>query len=216
MVLVAPNGARKARAEHPALPLTPDELAATAIACKAAGAVLFHLHERTPDGRHSLSVEHYRAAIAAIRAAAGEELIIQVTTEGVGIFNPVEQMALVRTLRPEAVSLAVRELVPTAQAEEEARAFFGWLDDEGIAPQYILYSPEDVDLYRELHRRGVIGGLRPSVLFVLGRYAVDQTSAPADVLPFLQAWGGRPEPWAVCAFGPRESACGVAAAALWA
>jgi len=214
IVMVAPSGARKGRADHAALPLTPAELAATAMACKAAGAALFHLHVRTPAGRHSLSVDHYRAAIDAIRAAAGDDLDVQATTEAAGIFTPAEQMTLVRALRPEAVSLAIRELVPNARAEPEAGAFFAWLEDAGIAPQYILYTPDDVDLYRELCGRGVIGGLQPSVLFVLGRYAVNQTSSPVDLLPFLQAWGDRSEPWAVCAFGPREGACGLAAAAL--
>ncbi len=38
-------------------------------------------------------------------------------------------------------------------------------------------------------------------------------SAPADLLPFL-AVHDRATPWAVCAFGPREAACALTAAAL--
>ncbi len=55
------------------------------------------------------------------------------------------------------------------------------------------------------------------MLFVLGRYAVGQRSDPADLLPFLTAWNSEHHldlPWALCAFGPREAACLVAAAAV--
>ena len=38
-------------------------------------------------------------------------------------------------------------------------------------------------------------------------------SEPADLLPFLAAHDGA-TPWAVCAFGPREAACALTAAAL--
>ena len=78
---VAPNGARKTKADHPALPITPAELAATAAACAEAGAAMIHLHVRDADQRHSLDVEAYRAAIAAVRSAVGEDLVIQATSE---------------------------------------------------------------------------------------------------------------------------------------
>ena len=43
---MAPNGARKTRQDHPALPITPAELAACAAACRDAGASMLHLHVR--------------------------------------------------------------------------------------------------------------------------------------------------------------------------
>ena len=42
------------RAEHPAVPLTPAELAAEARAAAAAGAQAFHLHPRDPSGAQTL------------------------------------------------------------------------------------------------------------------------------------------------------------------
>ena len=38
LLAVAPNGARKTKADHPALPITPDEIGRTAAACAEAGA----------------------------------------------------------------------------------------------------------------------------------------------------------------------------------
>ena len=213
ILAVAPNGARKTKADHPALPITAEEIAATAAACREAGAAMIHLHVRDAEGRHSLDVATYQEAIAAVRAAAGRDLVVQVTSEAVGIYEPEEQMAMVRELRPEAVSLAVREIVPDAAAEPAAAAFLAWVAAEGILPQFILYSDEDLRRFDDLVARGVVPGERQLVLFVLGRYTKDQTSDPRELMPFLAA-NTRQHLWSVCAFGPRETACAVAAAAL--
>ncbi len=213
ILAVAPNGARKTKADHPALPITAEEIAMTAAACHEAGAAMIHLHVRDPDGRHSLDVETYRAAIAAVRAAVGRGLIVQVTSEAVGIYRPEEQMRMVRELKPEAVSLAVREIVPDEAAEPAAADFLAWVTAEGILPQYILYSDEDLRRFADLIARGIVPGERQVVLFVLGRYTKGQTSEPRELMPFLAA-NNRDHLWSVCAFGPRETACAVAAAAL--
>ncbi len=213
IVSVAPNGARRTKADHPALPIFDRELAETAVSSRAAGAAMLHLHVRDSAGRHTLNPEAYRSATAAIRQAVGQELIIQVTSEAVGMYAPEEQMAMVRTLRPEAVSLALRELIPTAADESSAGAFFAWLGKERILPQYILYSAAEVSWFHELRRRGLVPGERPFVLFVLGRYGSGQQGDPVDLLSFLAAHESKC-PWAVCAFGSQEAACTISAIGL--
>src|SRR5688572_22904819 len=113
-IAVAPNGGRRGKADHPALPIGPRELASTAAACLEAGAAMIHVHVRDRDGGHLLDADAYRETTNAIRDAVGERLVIQVTSESVGRYQPAEQMAVVRATRPEAVSLALRELVPDA------------------------------------------------------------------------------------------------------
>ncbi|MCO5400959.1 3-keto-5-aminohexanoate cleavage protein [Ralstonia soli] len=218
-IAVAPNGARKTHVDHPALPITPDELAACARQCVDAGAAMLHLHVRRPDGTHSLEPDDYRPAIAAVQQAVGDALVIQITTEAVGIYTPAQQMASVRTLQPEAISAALRELVPDAAHEAEAARFFAELAAARTAIQYILYSADDVVRYRDLRARGVLPDTPHWVLFVLGRYSAGQRSDPSDLLPFLQAWADGGEltanvPWAMCAFGPREAECALTAALL--
>ena len=61
---------------------------------------------------------------------------------------------------------------------------------------------------------GVIPGGRPFLLYVLGRYTPGQKSVPADLLPFLAAAETLETDWAICAFGARECACALTAAAL--
>ena len=213
IIAVAPNGARKTRADHPALPVTAAEIARTAAACAEAGAAMIHLHVRDREGGHLLDAEAYKEATAAIRHEAGAEIIVQITTEAVGRYTPEQQMAVVRETAPEAASLALRELVAEPAQEAAAADFFAELQAGGCFAQYILYAPEDLQRFGELRRRGVIPDGPACLLFVLGRYTRNQTSQPADLLPFLAAGGSGPA-WMVCAFGGREAACGVTAAAL--
>lgn len=216
---IAPNGARKLHADHPRLPITPAELAACAKQCLDAGASMIHLHVRKSDGTHSLEVADYEPAIAAVRKAVGDGLVIQLTTEAVGVYRPAQQMATIRALKPEAASVAVRELAPDDASLQDAASFFQWMHRERVVPQYILYDAADVRRYVALRTAGAIPPSRHWVLFVLGRYAAGQTSSPRDLLPFLEAWraAGLHESgieWAVCAFGRQEADCAAAAVML--
>ncbi|MCW2137978.1 3-keto-5-aminohexanoate cleavage enzyme [Actinoplanes cyaneus] len=62
------NGARR-RDEHPAVPITPEEIAAEAVAAVAAGAEALHLHPRDRDGAQSLHAPDVAEAVAAVRRA---------------------------------------------------------------------------------------------------------------------------------------------------
>lgn len=218
ILTVAPNGARKTQADHPAVPISPAELATAAAAAQAAGAAMIHLHVRDGAQKHSLDVGAYREATAAVREAVGDRMVIQVTSEAVGIYNANQQRAMVRALEPEAVSLAIRELIPDDSEEDASREFLAWLTGAGILPQYILYAPEDVARFGRLQAEGVIPEGPAFLLFVLGRYTPGQRSVPNDLLPFLREIEAWPEaaklPWAICAFGPKETACVTAAATL--
>ena len=215
MLMVAPNGARRTKADHPALPITAAELAETAALCRAAGASAIHLHVRDAGGHHVLDAARYRVALAAIARRCGEGIVPQVTTEAAGRYDRRRQMALVRALRPTAVSLALRELVPDEGARTLATAarFFRRLRRDRVSPQFILYSPRETARFRRLRAAGVIVQRHPFVLFVLGRYGV----AAADPGPLLDAHlaalGGGGVHWMVCAFGEREAAAALAAAA---
>jgi uncharacterized protein (DUF849 family) len=213
-IAVAPNGGRRTKADHPALPTTPDELAATAAACLEAGASMIHAHVRDREGGHLLNADAYRAAIAAIREAVGDRLVIQITSEALGIYSPAEQMEVVRQVRPEAVSLALRELLPDESHEAGFSEFLSWLYREKCAPQIILYTPEEANKLAELKARGLIPFEDIPVLYVLGRYTAGQKSSPSDLLPFLAPGMPRFRHWSVCAFGQRETACVTAGALL--
>jgi uncharacterized protein (DUF849 family) len=92
-ISVAPNGARRSKADHPALPVSSTEIADEAERCADAGAFLLHLHVRDADGAHSLSPDDYRRAIDANQRRVGNRLLLQITTESCGIYNIDSQMA---------------------------------------------------------------------------------------------------------------------------
>ena len=211
VVMVAPNGARRSKADHPALPFRPQEIAREAARCRGAGAAAIHLHVRDGQGGHSLDPGLYREAIAAVGETS--DLLVQVTTEAVGIYGPDAQMAAMDALLPEAFSAALRELVPDEGSRERARDFLHAHAERGALVQHILYDPADVERFQSLVAEGVIPTRGASVLFVLGRYAAGQRSHPRDLLAFLAAWR-LDLPWMLCAFGPREAACLAAAAAI--
>jgi uncharacterized protein (DUF849 family) len=212
VLAVAPTGARRGKADHPALPVTPAEVAWETAKCLEAGAAMLHLHVRDAAGAHSIDADLYREAIAAVRGAVGERVVIQITTEAVGKFTPEEQIASIRAVRPEAVSIAIREICPAGADEARLADLATFMQRESIAPQWILYDVPDVQRFVDLRRRGIVP--HGSVLYVLGRYAPGQLSAPADLLPFLRAAEGESLAWLLCAFGPQERACALAAAAL--
>jgi len=213
IITVAPNGAYKKAADHPAVPTTPEALAREARACLEAGAAMMHMHVRKPDGSHLLDAGAYREALAAVREAVGDEMLVQVTSEAAGVYRAAEQMAVVRELAPEAVSIGLREIAVPEIAEAELAAFLAWLAERRIMTQIILYDEGDVRRWLALRARGLAPPGAWSVLFVLGRYSAGQVSSAYDLLPFLQAYD-HSLPWAVCAFGPEENACVATAAAF--
>jgi len=200
IVISAPNGARRQKADHPDLPITPSEMAACAEEIVAAGASILHLHVRDNNQQHSLDVERYRSSIKAIRGAVGDQLIIQVTSEAVGKYNSAQQMAMVKELKPEAVSLALRELCATDENIAEAAEFFSWLQTKSIFPQYILYDQEDYRRFEDYRRRGIFADDNPFVLLVIGRSGADQQQSSA----MTKIARNMTSPWAVCGFGTEE------------
>lgn len=211
-IAIAPNGGRRTKADHPAIPLSVDELARDAGECLAAGAAMIHAHIRDANGQHLLDAEIYRGAIRAIKQSVGERLVVQITSESVGRYSPAEQIAVVKAVRPEAVSLALRELVPDVGHEPGFADFLVWLRQERITPQIILYSAADALRFATLRQRGLVPWDTVPVLFVLGSYLGTRDSSPADLEPFLAPEIPQHAHWMVCAFGRNEADCLVTAA----
>ena len=205
ILMCAPNGARKSRADHPALPISPRELADCAESVLEAGASILHVHVRDDAGGHSLDVDRYRQAMSAINERVGDEIIVQVTTESCGIYGRDAQMRLVRELVPDAVSVALREICPDDRAEEDAAGFYAWMHEAGIMAQHILYSAAELQRFEALRQRGLIPGEMPFLLLVLGRYTSDLTGDPSELGAFLDELPQAGCQWAVCCFGKTES-----------
>jgi uncharacterized protein (DUF849 family) len=150
LVQAALNGGTT-RAEHSAVPLTPDELAAQARAAAEAGAEALHLHPRDASGAQTLDPEHVLAAVAATRAATG--LPVGVTT---GIWtvdgDVARRLALVARWtgadRPDYASINVNEPGTEDLAD--------LLTSLGIEIEAGVWTPEDARLLGAAAFRGRI------------------------------------------------------------
>jgi 3-keto-5-aminohexanoate cleavage enzyme len=203
-IAVAPNGARRTKSDHPQLPMTASEIAGDAAEAREAGAAMIHLHVRDRDGRHTLDVELYREAVAAVRAEVGDDMVVQVTTEAVGRYAAAEQIAVIDALQPESVSIALREILPEGGNEWDAASLFQRMENAGILHQIIVYDAAELVRLDALAVRGVLPDSPLAVLAVLGRYS-DIGATDSELDAFLAAGLGRHQ-WMLCAFGPRETA----------
>jgi uncharacterized protein (DUF849 family) len=88
------NGPRP-RASHPALPITPAELAREARAAVAAGAVALHFHPRAADGSETLDAGPVDEALLAVRAAC-PGIPIELSTAAWIVGDPDRRLARVR------------------------------------------------------------------------------------------------------------------------
>ncbi|MEF3047842.1 3-keto-5-aminohexanoate cleavage protein [Pseudotabrizicola sp. L79] len=207
-VMVAPNGARRGKSDHPALPITLPEIIETARSCYAAGAHGLHLHIRDDQGAHSLDSGRYREALAELGRAL-PELLVQITTEAVGLFSVADQLACLAQVRPAWASIAVREI---ARDGGLAPQVYATCAEAGTRVQHIVYDPDDLALLHDWQSQGIIQPGQDDVLCVLGRYSQGQQSLPSDLAPFLAHLPPNGQKM-LCAFGGQEHACLAAGAA---
>ena len=209
VIMVAPNGARKTRRDHAALPVSIADTVAEAAQCHAAGASALHAHVRGENDEHLLDAGLYRELLAEMSQQV-PEMLIQITSEAVGIYTPAEQVACIQAVVPRMVSMCLREISSNFEQPEYARQFFEWCDENSVHVQHIVFSAEEFQHFLNYREQGVVPAGHRCVLFVLGRYNVNFQSEPADLDPFLQHDLTRLD-WFTCAFGSREQQCVMAA-----
>lgn len=209
-LMVAPNGARRGKADHPGLPIELDEVVETAVACHKIGAGGIHMHVRDQDGRHSLDVGLYREALDAVESAV-PGFFVQVTSESAGVFGPEAQMKMIRDLRPKSVSLALSELMRSPNDKTTAKRFYAWAEDNGIRIHHIAYSPAELSHIFQCVDDGTLPGPELQLQLVLGSYAGTAPSNPADIDGYQVMIDARQTDlsldWMMCAFGASETAC---------
>lgn len=203
-IMVAPNGARLTKADHPELPITVEETVNTARVCWDAGATGLHAHVRNPDTTHVLDAGLYRELIAEM-AVACPGMMVQITTEALGQYTPAEQREVVRAVLPTAVSISVREMLTEGPAPD----FYHWAQEANVAVQHILYDEGDIALLDHETTTGRIPKENLQALIVMGRYTEGRYSDPNKLAPLVEKLGqiSPAIDWAACAFGRTETDC---------
>jgi 3-keto-5-aminohexanoate cleavage enzyme len=81
IITAALVGSRPTKAMNPAVPYTPEEIAAEAIACCRAGATVAHIHVRDPQsGAPSHEISLFREVVERVREAC--DILLNLTTSG--------------------------------------------------------------------------------------------------------------------------------------
>ncbi|MEO9898695.1 MAG: 3-keto-5-aminohexanoate cleavage protein [Paracoccaceae bacterium] len=214
-IMVAPNGARRGYKDHPALPVTDDDIVANAKACFAAGADGIHLHIRDTDGLHLLDAGRYQTLLDRVRDAV-PDLYLQVTSEAAGRYDTATQQQIIRELRPAHVSVAMREMVRDPTDWPAATAFYEWAEQADVHVQHIVYSAEELGQFIAACDAGHIPGKHHLMQLVLGTYDGTQISRPSALKGFVDqmAKSDLDFDWMLCAFGKEETDCLVEAARL--
>jgi 3-keto-5-aminohexanoate cleavage enzyme len=104
LITVAPTRPRSAKADVPALPVTVEEVVATARDCERVGASVIHLHVRDAETRPTLDLGRVREVVAAVRENTG--LVVQLSSGG-AVTDPFDARLAVLEAQPDAASLTL-------------------------------------------------------------------------------------------------------------
>lgn len=104
IITCAPTGAIHTPSMSPYLPVSPDEIAESAIAAAEAGAAILHLHARNPeDGRPDQSPERFMEFLPKVKSST--DAVINITTGGAPTMTVEERMRPANVFKPEVASL---------------------------------------------------------------------------------------------------------------
>jgi 3-dehydrocarnitine:acetyl-CoA trimethylamine transferase len=174
-------GDTTARSSH--VPVSPEEIASSAIEAARAGAAVVHIHVRDPDtGRGSRDPALYRAVVERIRAAPDVDPVINLTAgmggdlvlgsadaplppqaEGTDLAGAAERLAHVAELRPEICTLDCGTMNFAAGGDyimvntpALLKAMAARVKELGVRPELEVFDTGQLVLVHELIAEGLI------------------------------------------------------------
>ncbi len=153
IIMAAPNGARRTKRDHATLPVSIVDTVSEAALCHAAGASALHAHVRGSQDEHLLDAGLYRELLQEMSTRV-PGMLIQVTSEAVGIYTPAQQVECIKAVNPQMASMALREISSDFTEPEYARQFFEWCLDNDVHIQHIVYSAEELQRFLDYRDTG--------------------------------------------------------------
>ena len=165
-ITCAVTGAGDTVARSPHVPVTPEQIATSAIEAARAGAAVVHIHVRDPDtGQGARDVSLYRRAVGMIRdgdvdvvinltAGMGGDLLLggphsplPLDEAGTDMVGAMERLAHVEELRPEICTLDCGTMnfaaggdYVMANTPEMLRAMAGRIKELGVRPELEVFD----------------------------------------------------------------------------
>ncbi|MGH3923554.1 MAG: 3-keto-5-aminohexanoate cleavage protein [Pseudonocardiaceae bacterium] len=212
LITVAPSGAEHVKNAVPGLPVTVEELVATARECEQLGAAMVHVHVRDRAGLPTLDPVRLREAVDALRTET--RLVVQLSTGGA-------------VTDPESDRLAVLDILPDSASCTMGTVNFGddvflnrWpfivalhrgMQERGIVPEYEIFDLGQLTtLRRLLDEHGAPSGGHVHVDLVMGVPG----GMPGDTATLVAAVAALPPAASFSATGIGRAHLPVALAAL--
>lgn len=173
----AVTGNLTTREQTPFLPVTPAEIAASALEAAKAGAAVVHLHVRDPEsGKPSMQIAHYRETVDRIRDA-NPDLILNITTgpggrfvpsqddpsvagPGTTLLPPEQRVEHIGILRPEICTLDLNTMnsgsAVVINTPVNVRKMAAIIRESGARPEIELFDSGDIAMLADLVKDGTI------------------------------------------------------------
>jgi uncharacterized protein (DUF849 family) len=208
--------------QHPALPITPKQIAEAALDARAAGAAIVHIHVRDPEtGRPSMRLDLYREAVDRIRDS-GSDLIINLTTgeggryapsedeprvagPGTTLVHPLKRVEHIIELKPDICSLDFNTMNSGQQVvmntPGNVRKMAKAIVEAGTKPELEVFDTGDIHLANDLIAEGLLPG-KPFFQIVTGvKYGC---SATVETLAYMKSLLPADAIWSAFGIGARE------------
>lgn len=195
IITAALTGSRISKQQTPAIPITPEEIAAEGVAAWRAGAAVVHVHVRDAEGCGAQDMAAFRYVVEALRTET--DVVLCLTTSGIPGRNlPTAERIAPLALRPEMASFDAGTIRMDAGMFFNEPDFLDALADEarrlGVKLELECFTHEMVATSLRYHAQGKI----PAPLhfqFVTGtRYGMPATArALVDavaLLPEASTW----------------------------
>ena len=190
VVTCAVTGAGDTVDKHPAIPVTPEQIANSAIEAADAGAAIVHLHVRDPEtGKGSRDINLFKETVELVRnsgrnvlinltAGMGGDLVVddenpEVPAEGTDLISAEERMAHVELLRPDIATLDCGTInfdnanYVYIQTPNMLRAMATRYAEIGVKPEMEVFDLGHLRFANQMVSEGLIKG-RPMYQVCLG------------------------------------------------
>ncbi len=201
--------------QSPHLPITPEQIAHSALEAAEEGAAVAHIHVREPaDGRPSMRLELYREVMERIRAR-NRALVINLTTGPGGRFVPSEEdpsvagpgttlmapekrVEHIEALKPDICTLDLNTMNSGGQVvintPGNVRRMAHRMRAAGVKPEIELFDSGDIHLARDLIAAGELDGPGLYSIVTGVKYGFDSSPETMlyarNLLPAGAIWSG--------------------------
>jgi uncharacterized protein (DUF849 family) len=158
--------------KSPHVPVTPEQIATSAIGAAKAGAAVVHIHVRDPQtGKGARATELYAEAVERVRAAdvdvvinltagmggdlvlGGDEKVLPINPDGTDMAGATERLDHVRTLLPEICTLDCGTMVNTPSV---LRSMARQVQELGVRPELEVFDFGHLVQVKEMIRDGLL------------------------------------------------------------